>query len=255
MPYVTLRRALHALLLSALLPAAAAAQSVSGRVLDLATGQPVAQAAVSVLDQAGRLRASGQTDGSGRFLLLLDSAATVQLRGERIGYRAAASDWLRVGPGSMLSADLRLPPSAVTLSGVTITARQTPPFKDRRARNFFIRAGRGVGSFVLPEVIDARRPGPLSTILQSVPRMRFTRAERADPGEPLLPGRGGGTCVPTIYVNGAIKRVTGDDRLNDLVDPNELWGVEVYEQSYEAPAELPAQDPDCGVIVVWTQRS
>ncbi|HEX8391204.1 MAG TPA: carboxypeptidase-like regulatory domain-containing protein [Longimicrobium sp.] len=254
MPVPTLRPPFCALLLSALAPAAAAAQSVNGRALDLATGQTVAEVQVSAVDQAGRVRATSKSGADGRFLLLLDSAATVQLRGERIGYRAGASDWLRVGDGTSLTADLRLPPSAVTLSGVTITARQTPPFRDRRARNYFIRAGRGLGTFILPEMVDAQRPAPVSDILRQVPRMSFTRGVRGEPGEPLLPARGRGTCTPTIYVNGALKRIVGDQRLDDLVDPNELWGMEVYVYDFEAPAELPPQG-ECGVIVIWTERS
>jgi hypothetical protein len=254
MAHAVLRRLLFALAAIPLVTVAAAAQSVNGQVLDQATGQPVPQATVAAVDQTGRVRARAQTDAGGRFLLLLDSAATVQLRGERIGYRAGGTDWLRVGASSSVSAQLRMAPSDVQLGGLTITARQTPPFRDRRARGFFVRAGQGNGHFILPETVEARRPGPLSGVLSDVPFLRFVGGRDGDVGTPVVHGNVDG-CVPTIYVNGIVKRLVGEMRVNDLVDPSELWGVEVYDYAFEAPAELPAQDPLCGVIAIWTTRS
>lgn len=93
-------------------PAAAAADLVTGRALALAGGAPVAvatgDAAVAALDVAGRCRAAGASvlvPGDARWAAEVASAG-VGVTGARLGVAATGSLLLEPGPGSPRAASL-----------------------------------------------------------------------------------------------------------------------------------------------------
>jgi hypothetical protein len=52
-----------------------------------------------------------------------------------------------------------------------------------------------------------------------------------------------------------MKVMQGADDLDNLVRPNEVQGVEVYNSTAGVPAEYGgAAGGDCGVVLVWTKR-
>jgi len=232
-----------------------ASQTLTGRVLDSATGQPIAAAEVSAVAEGSR-RATVRTesDADGRFTLTMRSAGTYRLRATRLGYTYLASPLIQLGAGETFTYDLNLRPASVQLDSVVVSTRVTPPFRDARARDFYRRAERGWGRYVMPEVIDARRPATTMTLLRGVRGLRINSMHQ---GIPLMRGRkrlgGFELCAPTVYING-IRRVVYQS-LDDVVDPDELWAIEVYGTAEEAPGELPPFDPNCGVIAIWTRQA
>ena len=59
----------------------AAGQTIRGRLLDAATGDPVAAALLTALDSEGRTLHRARSDGDGVFLLRPRSGESVRIRG------------------------------------------------------------------------------------------------------------------------------------------------------------------------------
>src|SRR6266550_692353 len=95
--------------------AAQGTASVSGRVVDSATAQPVAGARVAVVGSA----AGALTDRDGRYLLQLP-AGTVTLRAQRIGF-APQTRQIALTEGSSVTLDFELIAAATTLTDVVVT--------------------------------------------------------------------------------------------------------------------------------------
>lgn len=101
------------------LPATAAAQIVSGRVVEEGTDLPVSAAFVTLVDAAGQDRASGLAGQDGVFRLRAPAPGRYRLRSERIGYRSITSELLDV-PVEGLEVTLEVPGDAVVLSGLRV---------------------------------------------------------------------------------------------------------------------------------------
>jgi hypothetical protein len=112
-------------LLSAILLAAApaAAQSLHGRVVDAATGAPVADARVSLLEPGGALVESVRSDPSGAFRLAAAVSGTYRVTADRLGYRVTLTREIELPPGVRLEVELRMSPAALVLD--TAVARAT----------------------------------------------------------------------------------------------------------------------------------
>jgi TonB-linked SusC/RagA family outer membrane protein len=100
--------------------AAQGTASVSGRVVDSATAQPVAGVRVGVVGATiGTL-----TDRDGHYALQTVPAGTVRLRAQRIGF-AAQTRVVALTEGSSATIDFELTPVATTLSDVVVTGYGT----------------------------------------------------------------------------------------------------------------------------------
>src|SRR5436190_20413358 len=96
--------------------AAQGTATVSGRVVDSITAQPVPGVRVSVVGSAiGAL-----TDRDGRYTLASVPAGTVSLRAQRIGF-AAQTRQIALTDGSSATMDFELSAAATTLSDVVVT--------------------------------------------------------------------------------------------------------------------------------------
>src|SRR5687767_13272676 len=117
------RWTLLSLALAAVLPSRIAAQgtaSVTGRVVDSTTTQPVAGARVTILGStSGTL-----TDRDGRYLLQGLAGGSVTMRAQRIGF-APQDQIVTLSEGSTVTADFALRSAATTLSDVVVTGYGT----------------------------------------------------------------------------------------------------------------------------------
>jgi TonB-linked SusC/RagA family outer membrane protein len=102
-----------------LLPVVAQAQNatLTGRVVDQATGQPLSDVRIIV---AGTPRGS-RTGEDGRFQIVGVPAGTIEIRAVRIGYQAQTKT-INVGAGAPETLDFSLVQAATTLDQVTVTA-------------------------------------------------------------------------------------------------------------------------------------
>ena len=117
---------IRAITLLSVLVAGAAASAVSqsptgrivGRVLDVATGEPIpgAQVVITALGIAGR------SDLSGRYTLLHVPAGTHTLTVRGIGYGEKSVTGVVVQGGAAVPLDIALAVAAVQVTGIEVTA-------------------------------------------------------------------------------------------------------------------------------------
>jgi TonB-linked SusC/RagA family outer membrane protein len=91
--------------------------SISGRVTDSPTGQPLANAQIGVLGT----NLGAQTNGDGRYTIRGVPTGTVELRALRVGYGEQRRS-IAVTAGQSVTADFQLQPVPVSLNPVVTTA-------------------------------------------------------------------------------------------------------------------------------------
>jgi hypothetical protein len=222
-------------------------QTIRGRVVDRNTGEPVPTVSIRIVEASGDVSVTGQTNPAGQFSIRVPIAGTYTVTAERIGYSVFTSGPVPVGAGATVEVEVRMAPATLALDSIGVRVRRTPDFRDARARDFYTRMDRGRGSYLSPEQIAQRRG------IQTPDLLRTLRNVNVDgTGENISMGISAARrCTPTYYINGFRRRLY--ERLNDIVDRERLWAIEVYPSPQDAPREFPPDNnPRCGVIVIWT---
>jgi hypothetical protein len=266
-----------ALLPLLLLASPLSAQTVRGTVVDAATDVPVAGAVVTVLEgnrHVGRVR----TADDGSFEIALRRAATVVVRGERLGYRAAASEPVAVALRETVELRLPLSEGTVALEAVTVTGRRQPARVARLERGgFYDRERSGFGRFLtredierqpnldLPQILD-RLPGTTLVLNRNAAIITFGRGShegtlgRARPandgrpaGQPVnLAGLPAHICPPLLYLDG-VRTEYPPSGLLGIIDPERIEAIETYSGPSQTPPEFGGTQASCGVIVIWSR--
>lgn len=222
-------------------------QTIRGRVVDRNTGEPVPTVSIRITEASGDVSVTGQTNPVGQFTIRVPIAGTYTVTAERIGYSVFTSGPVPVATGATVDVEVRMAPVAVALDSVGVRVRQTPPFRDARARTFYDRVERGRGVYLTPEQIALQRG------VQTADLLRHMRSMNVDgTGERISMGVSATRrCTPTFYINGYRRRLY--ERLSDYIDRERLWAIEVYTAPEDAPPQFPPDDnPRCGVVVIWT---
>jgi len=109
------------LLLGAVLsPAPAAAQSVTGRLVDGASGGAIDAGMITLVDSAGREVDRTLTDAVGRYLLDAPAPGTYELRIDRLGYASAHAGPFRLAAGDTLVHRIEADFEPVALEGIDV---------------------------------------------------------------------------------------------------------------------------------------
>ncbi len=118
-----LRGVLMALLLG-VAASPAAAQLVTGRLLDRTTGEPLEGAFVVLLDSAGVKHGGLLTNKEGRYFLRAPGPGRYTIRAERIGYASATSEPLTLAVDQTRIFDMAVSTQAIALESIKVTAQQ-----------------------------------------------------------------------------------------------------------------------------------
>lgn len=233
------------------LAAPASAQTIRGRVVDAATGQPVADATVTALNPNDRLVARTRTDAEGAFTLDVRRQGTFRLRGERIGYQPSRSEVFPVEVRETVEVDLRLSTEALTVAPLTVTARREPPRRRGLEMNgYYQRERAGFGHFIRREDMRNWQNYRMTHVLSRVPGFALTVDRRGR--EWVINKRCGGGS-PKFYLDGIYIRIDRNSTLDDVVNPEQVAAIEAF----RGPAEIPPQYNDseaaCGVVLIWTR--
>jgi len=254
MPLSTL--VLIALLLLTALPASGQQVRVAGRVVDEESEQPLPTATVIARRADGTFLRSLVTDSLGRFEFIVTRTSAVRLFAQRIGYRSAGTPVLHFDGHRFLQVEVRLHAEAVLLAPleviVWLDVDRSPLLDD-----FRFRSAHGTGLYITRRDIEARRPMYVTDMLRSVPGVQLVGGGAGTRPRIEL-GRGAGQgCATQIFVDGMLMTrgaAAADIRLDDVVSPGSVEGIEIYRGLSTIPPEFLNAESQCGVVAVWTRR-
>jgi hypothetical protein len=249
-----MRSLIRSLVLAALLPAITAAQQIRGVVVDDSTGQPISGAAIELLAADTTVRATTSSNPTGWFELLPPGAGQFLLRASHAAYRGVGTLAVVLGPNEVLTVVLRLSGGPIPLDPVVAraTARDgLGGYRERARRGAF-------GRFITRAEIDKNGAYSLAHALRFTPDVVIHRVrDGAFMTDGIFMRSFGGSCVPGIYLDGVAVPFDRGFDINDLINVDEVEGIEVYRNSLSVPMEfVRLNDPPgvwCGVIAVWTR--
>lgn len=233
------------------------AQAIEGHLLDRESGDPIVAATLTLLDAQGEQQGGTLTDSLGAFSLSAPGAGSYRLRITRLGYAEVMTETFELRRGQTLSLDLGLSAAAVLLEALTVTVRAEPRKRWLERRGFYERQQRGLGSFLLREHIEARRPRDLVEVFRGVRGFRVVANARGH-GYVLTGARGGGAggaCLPDVYLDGVpLTRLAGD-RLDVIysVLPEHVEAIEAYSGPASIPPQYNLNRSACSVVLIWTR--
>jgi hypothetical protein len=59
--------------------------------------------------------------------------------------------------------------------------------------------------------------------------------------------------MPAVYLDGVRFPLLGES-IDNIIDPSQLEGIEVYTHAAEVPAQFASARSNCGVIALWTKN-
>ncbi|HEY2067394.1 MAG TPA: TonB-dependent receptor, partial [Gemmatimonadaceae bacterium] len=204
-------------------------------VVRSATGQPLADAQVRVIDAAA---ATTRTDSLGRFGLSGLPAGTQLLDVRRLGYLITQVPVaLRDGEGTTQNVTLA---RIVSLDSIRVLAQRT------RYREFenHVRAG-AFGKFLSAADLEKRPVLETSDYLRDAGFYVQGDGLDAKVVSPRSMASLHGPCAANVVIDGMQHQDI------NLVRPQDVGAMEIYRGSAGAPVEY---DSACGVIVIWTKR-
>ncbi|MCJ7627914.1 MAG: TonB-dependent receptor plug domain-containing protein, partial [Longimicrobiales bacterium] len=121
----------------------------------------------------------------------------------------------------------------------------------------------GLGIYITRDEVEARNPLLVSDLLREVPGLDLQASGYGSRPSVRMVRATGMNCVTQIFVDGFLMNgrafsPTGfnptDFRIDDVVSPRSVEGIEVYRGLSTVPPEFLNPDADCGVIAIWTRR-
>jgi hypothetical protein len=217
-------------------------RTLRGSVVD-STGAPVRDATVDVVTALVDTR----TDSLGRFIVRDLPPRRHILRVRRVGY---APTYLAADLTDSTSARIRIVVrqfAGQNLGLVVVRATRSTA----RLQGFLARADKksGWGQILTYDDIQARHPLRTSDVFMA---MAGVRVNRNAFGSGTLTGRAG--CRMAVFVNGFPVPQRAGAGIDEMVAPQDLAGIEVYNGIGGVPSELMAAGGNsCGTVGIWTR--
>lgn len=233
--------------------AAQSSATLSGRILDAATGGPVADATIAVTTTG----ASARTDSLGRYRLEGLKVGIHRFLVSAPGY-SRGSVTLAFAAKERMERDLEIEPvpapgtpAAVAASTDTGRAQLLPkvpvtadPALGRRFTDFERRRATGRGQYMTRAEMEELNIYTLQDAMRNMRGVKFNctggvcRAQMAR--APL-------GCPPEYVVDERI-----DNTFGPLIPVRDIQALEVYTGVTDVPGEFAGRNSGCGVIVIWT---
>jgi len=259
-----LARTLLLVLLCLFLPDAVGAQvRIVGRVIEDETEVPISYAEVELRSPGGATLGRTEADELGHFEFYVRRVSAVRLHVERLGYEESTTPVLYFDQHNLLQVEVRLAPDAILLAPLEIVA-WAEVIDNALHEGFRNRVETGLGTYITREEVEARNPVRVTDILRDVPGIQLSGGTVG--GRPAIRmGRAANrNCATQIWIDGFLINRRGitsggslspmDFRIDDMVNPASVEGIEIYRGLSTVPAEFLNPDADCGVIAIWTKR-
>lgn len=261
----------------------AAAQVLRGRLLDLASDQPVGAGLLTLLTADSISIATAVSDADGHWLLEVPAAGLYYIQAKRMGYQPWTDGPVEVKQGEDLDFVFHLRRLPVMLDPIDVTAEATHRYLE--LSGFYRRQRSDFGHFVTPEAIEQRQAANVTDLLRGLPGVNVMSMTEGSVGPRSVQLRGsnlshGGVCRPRVFVDG-IMYARGDSRpvrleesfdteallddalqeidqglsIDDVGHPSTIAGIEVYRSGSQVPVQFGGTSiaTQCGVIVIWTR--
>lgn len=211
-----------------------------------ALGRDPVSDAVFQLEDTDR---TGVTDREGRLRIDRIPAGTYRYRLLHPGY-APVDDSLRVRADETHVVAVHLQREPIEVDPVSVTLEYRPHWLEETG--FYHRQELGLGRYLTPAAVEARRAQQFTRLVQELPGVRTRRVCQPHCYQLLemtSPSRLG-YCPPSLYVDGQELRL---QRIPDFdqISVQDVAAVEVYRGISQTPAEFAGK---CGSVVVWTKR-
>lgn len=223
-------------------------RTLRGIVTDSA-GYPLPNVEVRIME-IGR---TARSDPQGKFAIDRITTRIVDVTFRRLGYQVRMVRVALInGEGDSLRVALQAEP--LRLNTVEIEAQEDahPFFSEYEKRK-----QRGIGTFITQKDIEKLNTTYPSDAFRRLPGMRFVQVN-GGMGVRFMSSigmggsaRNGGSCQPTIWVDG--QAVPGMEV--DELRAQDLHGIEIYRGASTTPVQFAkGGTAQCGTIVVWTKR-
>ncbi len=240
-------------------------ESIRGRVIDYANGEPITDVRITLLRE-GEPLSSVVSGEDGSFFISIPYAGNYRLQAQRLGYETTLSQNVLVRQGETLTVEFRIHPDAILLEPLLVTARSN------NGRDLFERRRQDwdQGLFLTPAMIDSIAPRHPADVFQKQEDVWITWGMgRTSNGYRLIPRihtfRGSGCMEYMINKLPARPTSTSGDGgwtgfpMDGLL-AEEVVAVEIYRYVGEAPPELrrhATRDDSrmCGLTVFWTEAA
>jgi hypothetical protein len=191
--------------------------------------------------------ANATTGEAGTFALDGLPAGTRTLEVRAVGYEPRRVVVDLVG-GRAAAVDVRMARVVPTLDRVVVMGKASP--RDRRLHEFLDRRQRNpFGRFITGADLERMNPLLLSDALRTTPGLRVVPTGNF--GNVVL---GRGNCLPAVFLDGMPVQ-DGARELDQLVPPQQVGGIEVYNTIGGIPAQYSGLAANgCGVVLIWTRR-
>lgn len=254
----------------------AAGQTLYGRVTDAVSGEPVALAALTIVAESRRDSTTVLSDSLGGYAVRVLGAGRYVLRASRIGYETASTSPFELLGSELTLMDIKLAPIGVELDPIQVVGRSG--FEPARIA-FNRRCELGKGVCLDLGDIALRHPRNVLDALRGVDGV--SADWQGSQGYKLYSFNG--ECL-MLFLNNSIypaMRTAGRQRRVgvmsgpvspalsielDVLDPSQLYGVEIYQNYRDVPLELresmlgfalwpPGYTRPCGAIIMWTRAA
>jgi hypothetical protein len=228
----------------------AAAQTITGRVVDADTNNRIRAAEVMIVQVDSSARTL--TDTAGGFRVRAKPGMWT-LRVQALGYQDLVTQPMKVGEKEHLSVVVVMSAQPLDIAPITVIGRSNralsrlEEFQQRMKRNAF-------GYFVDQKAIERVSVHFVSDVLRRVPGTWVTRdrvmMRGCQDARYLIDG------MPVFPVG----EETATQAVNSMLSPGDIAGIEVYRGDAAVPAELRAfmmadlTVGSCGLIAIWTKR-
>ena len=221
---------------------------IEGVVTDTSLA-PLANVTVSILGSSVRV----VTGDNGRFRIADVPVGQVTLLARRIGF-APATATVVVLASETQRISVYLLRATTSLDTIRVAGRDDPSGFERRRRG-------PVGQFITAADIIAENPPNTTTLLRTRDGLRSAFGASGHPYISMFTGPGP-SCNPDIFVDGfpakSMLTVTGAPDLNWAIHPEDVGGVEIYNNPAMVPPQFAGSSKYgkpgfCGVIVFWTR--
>jgi len=235
---------------------------IVGRVIDDLTEFPISGARVTLLTWDGAELERTEADPAGNFSFWVKRRSGVKIRVAHFGYEANTTPTLYFDNRSFFQVEVRMDPDAILLAPLEVIAWSERP-EDAMLEGFRRRVQTGLGTFITREEVEDRHPALVTDLLREVPGLQLASSGRGNRPAVRMALAGSQDCATQIFVDGFLvnRRAIGNDgyqpmdfRIDDVVSPESVEGIEIYKGLGTVPAEFLNPDAVCGVIAIWTRR-